>query len=39
MDTELATKLVHSANERIPVEDLELGVKMLRYTATALLGR
>jgi len=38
MDTELATKLVHSANERIPADDLELGVEMLRSTATALLG-
>ena len=39
MDTELATKLIHSANERIPVDDLELGVNMLRYTAQSLLGR
>ena len=38
MDTELATKLVHSANERIAVDDLELGVDMLRSTARALLG-
>ncbi|MGH3136431.1 MAG: M20/M25/M40 family metallo-hydrolase [Gaiellaceae bacterium] len=38
MDTELATKLVHSANERIPVDDLELGVNMLRSTAHALLA-
>ncbi len=30
MDTELATKLVHSANERAKVDDLELGVDMLR---------
>jgi acetylornithine deacetylase/succinyl-diaminopimelate desuccinylase-like protein len=38
MDTELATKLVHSANERIHVDDLELGVDMLRFTAQSLLG-
>ena len=38
MDTELATKLVHSANERIPVDDLELGVNMLRSVAHSLLG-
>ena len=37
MDPELATKLVHSANERIAVDDLELGVEMLRATAQALL--
>ena len=38
MDTEFATKLIHSANERIPVDDLELGVNMLRFTAQSLLG-
>ena len=38
MDTELATKLVHSANERIPVDDLELGVEMLRFAAHSLLA-
>jgi len=38
MDAELATKLVHSANERIAVDDLELGVDMLRATATSLLS-
>jgi acetylornithine deacetylase/succinyl-diaminopimelate desuccinylase-like protein len=38
MDAEFATKLVHSANERIAVDDLELGVDMLRATATSLLG-
>src|SRR5918999_2065959 len=32
MDAEFATKLVHSANERIAVDDLELGVNMLRAT-------
>ena len=38
MDAELATKLVHSANERIPVDDLETGVQMLRHVAHSLLG-
>src|SRR5918999_2935085 len=33
MDAEFATKLVHSANERIAVSDLELGVDMLRAAA------
>jgi acetylornithine deacetylase/succinyl-diaminopimelate desuccinylase-like protein len=37
MDPEAATKLVHSANERIRVDDLALGVDMLRTVATALL--
>jgi acetylornithine deacetylase/succinyl-diaminopimelate desuccinylase-like protein len=37
MDTEVAAKLVHSANERIPVDDLALGVDMLRATARSLL--
>jgi acetylornithine deacetylase/succinyl-diaminopimelate desuccinylase-like protein len=38
LDPELATVLVHSANERIPVADLELGVEMLCYAARAVLG-
>jgi len=38
MDPLLATTLVHSANERIAVADLEAGVEMLRSTARALLG-
>jgi acetylornithine deacetylase/succinyl-diaminopimelate desuccinylase-like protein len=38
MDPELATKLVHSANERIRVDDLELGVDMLRSVARSLLA-
>ena len=39
MDPEVATKLVHSANERIKVDDLELGVDMLRSAARTLLAR
>ena len=38
MDTELATKLVHSANERVAVSDLELGTTMLRAAALSLLA-
>jgi acetylornithine deacetylase/succinyl-diaminopimelate desuccinylase-like protein len=38
MDTELATKLIHSADERILVSDLELGTNMLRSAAVSLLG-
>jgi acetylornithine deacetylase/succinyl-diaminopimelate desuccinylase-like protein len=38
MDTEVATKLVHSANERIRVDDLALGVDMLRSAAHTLLA-
>jgi acetylornithine deacetylase/succinyl-diaminopimelate desuccinylase-like protein len=38
MDPELATKLVHSANERITVDDLSLGVEMLRSLAHSLLA-
>ena len=36
MDGELAARLVHSADERIPVDDLELGVHALRAAATSL---
>ena len=36
MDPQLATRLVHSANERARVDDLELGVEFLRYAARAL---
>jgi acetylornithine deacetylase/succinyl-diaminopimelate desuccinylase-like protein len=37
MEAELATKLIHSADERIAIDDLELGVSMLRHTARELL--
>jgi acetylornithine deacetylase/succinyl-diaminopimelate desuccinylase-like protein len=33
MDPELASRLVHSADERIAVDDLELGVRFLRHAA------
>jgi acetylornithine deacetylase/succinyl-diaminopimelate desuccinylase-like protein len=38
MEIEVATLLVHSANERIPVEDLELGTDFYRFAAEALLS-
>ena len=38
MDLELAARLIHSADERVPVDDLELGVGFLRHAARALLG-
>jgi acetylornithine deacetylase/succinyl-diaminopimelate desuccinylase-like protein len=36
MDLELAARLIHSADERVPVEDLELGVDFLRHAARAI---
>lgn len=36
MSGELASRLVHSADERIPVDDLELGVDALRAAVTGL---
>jgi acetylornithine deacetylase/succinyl-diaminopimelate desuccinylase-like protein len=39
MDTELAARLIHSADERIPVDDLELGVRFLRDVAVAMEGK
>ena len=38
MDPELAARLVHSADERIAVEDLELGTKFLLHVARTLSG-
>jgi acetylornithine deacetylase/succinyl-diaminopimelate desuccinylase-like protein len=38
MDPELAARLIHSADERVPVDDLELGVRFLRHAA-AVIGR
>ena len=34
---EVAASLIHSADERIPVADLELGVSWLRHAAHAML--
>ena len=36
MSAQLAARLIHSADERVPVDDLELGVEALRYAATRL---
>jgi acetylornithine deacetylase/succinyl-diaminopimelate desuccinylase-like protein len=36
MDLELAARLIHSADERVPVADLELGVDFLRHAARAI---
>ena len=33
LDAETAARLIHSANERVPVTDLELGVRFLRHAA------
>ncbi len=38
MDSETAARLIHSADERVPVEDLELGVDWLRHAARHLLA-
>jgi acetylornithine deacetylase/succinyl-diaminopimelate desuccinylase-like protein len=38
MSAELAARLIHSADERIPVEDLELGVDCFRHVARAMLA-
>jgi acetylornithine deacetylase/succinyl-diaminopimelate desuccinylase-like protein len=36
MDAHLANRLIHSANERVHVDDLVLGVELLRYAARSL---
>jgi acetylornithine deacetylase/succinyl-diaminopimelate desuccinylase-like protein len=38
MAPELMASLIHSANERVPVDDLELGVSWLRHAARELLS-
>jgi acetylornithine deacetylase/succinyl-diaminopimelate desuccinylase-like protein len=38
MPIETAARLIHSADERVPVEDLELGVDFLRNAAKSLLS-
>jgi acetylornithine deacetylase/succinyl-diaminopimelate desuccinylase-like protein len=37
MPIETAARLIHSADERVPVDDLELGVSFLRHAAQSLL--
>jgi acetylornithine deacetylase/succinyl-diaminopimelate desuccinylase-like protein len=36
MDSELAARLIHSADERVAVEDLELGTRFLRHVVRTL---
>jgi acetylornithine deacetylase/succinyl-diaminopimelate desuccinylase-like protein len=38
LDYETAARLVHSADERVPVEDLELGVRFFRHAAERICG-
>jgi len=38
MSPDLAARLIHSADERIPIDDLELGVEFLRSVAVATLS-
>ena len=38
MESDLAARLIHSADERIAVDDLELGVEFLRHVATNVCG-
>jgi acetylornithine deacetylase/succinyl-diaminopimelate desuccinylase-like protein len=35
---DIAARLIHSADERVPVDDLELGVTFLRHAAQSLLA-
>jgi acetylornithine deacetylase/succinyl-diaminopimelate desuccinylase-like protein len=39
MSPELAARLIHSADERIPVDDLALGVEFLRQAAASVGGK
>jgi acetylornithine deacetylase/succinyl-diaminopimelate desuccinylase-like protein len=36
MDSETAARLIHSADERVPVADLDLGVRFLRHAAQSV---
>jgi acetylornithine deacetylase/succinyl-diaminopimelate desuccinylase-like protein len=38
MNPEIAAALVHSADERIPVDDLDLGTRFLMHVARELLS-
>jgi acetylornithine deacetylase/succinyl-diaminopimelate desuccinylase-like protein len=38
MSAEVAARLIHSADERVPVDDLELGVSFLRHVAAHICG-
>jgi acetylornithine deacetylase/succinyl-diaminopimelate desuccinylase-like protein len=38
MPPELMAQLIHSADERVPIDDLELGLAWLRHAARTLLS-
>ncbi len=38
LDAQTAARLIHSADERVPVADLELGVRWLRHAAQTVCG-
>jgi acetylornithine deacetylase/succinyl-diaminopimelate desuccinylase-like protein len=38
MDPQLAARLIHSADERAHVDDLELGVECFRHVARSVCG-
>jgi acetylornithine deacetylase/succinyl-diaminopimelate desuccinylase-like protein len=38
MEAQVAARLIHSADERIPVDDLELAVRCFRHVAVELTG-
>jgi acetylornithine deacetylase/succinyl-diaminopimelate desuccinylase-like protein len=38
LDAETAARLIHSADERVPVDDLELGVRFFRHAAQRICG-
>ena len=38
LDAETSARLVHSADERVPVDDLELGVRFFRHAAEQVCG-
>ena len=38
LDSEVAARLIHSADERVPVADLELGLRFLRHAAQVVCG-
>jgi acetylornithine deacetylase/succinyl-diaminopimelate desuccinylase-like protein len=38
LDSETAARLIHSADERVPVDDLELGVRWLLHAARHVCG-
>jgi hypothetical protein len=38
MDPEVAARLIHSANERVPVADVELGFRFMLHAARTVCG-